>query len=130
MNTFPSWRDVGQAMRWARKQHGAALYHHVRSHDFHKVRANEWAVGDVHAIVEHSPGWSAVNMTVSGPDVHLEMNSDDVRSILSVLASVELLPVTFSSGYRAGAGIGYKRGRGDLSEELLAIQAQYGEVTS
>ena len=124
MIPFNGWREVGQAMRWARKQHGGALYHHTDR--WPDVTETEWSLGD-HAVIVKQFKIGRVHVVADAPKMRVDIDCDDARRILSVLSSVELLPITFDSAYRAGVGIGYRQGRKDCKADVLEI---CGEVTS
>jgi hypothetical protein len=100
VKTFPYWRAVGAAMRWARQQP------HIQADsstiaDLAMVTDNRWrsVPNGTRVVARHAPGYDRTDVEVGRKDLDLTFfGVADAAELLRVLAALGLIPAHLAAG--------------------------------
>lgn len=87
MKTFPNWRAVGAAMRWARQQHAQV---DTLTSDW--LTDTRWRLGGIDVRVGRTDIAEGNDLRISGDGLDIWIDQVDVARALRVLAALDLIP--------------------------------------
>lgn len=100
MRIFPGWREVGQAMRWARRQKGVTYTRTFFEGTMHAQRPktmftdNRWRRDDHSAevMVSHAEGADGLDVRIDSGRSRCELTDLDAATVLRLLVALDLTP--------------------------------------
>lgn len=124
MNTFPEWRTVARAMRWARRHHGSSLTVQRRRYEDRRIRYSWVLYGTEVLSILTSPSVAGVHLYAGDSDYQVHVSTRDAQRVLDVLVALGLLFREYSSVFHCGR----LAGQVDLAREMDDARKTYDIV--